>query len=104
MNEFQWWDHAFNKAAKSFDIKVTKDEEVIVEQTQQMNQIKTTRGIKNLKKDKLVYGNFHKTGTLSNGIINENSEKLVLKEEKDYSLKLSDEELFKLCKGLTAHK
>jgi hypothetical protein len=102
-NSFQWWDHAFNKAAKAFDIKVTEDDGVVVEKAKNIGKIKTKREAV-VNADTLAYGKFCKTGTLSNGIMEASSAPLTIKEEKDYSLKLSDEELFKLCDGLTAHK
>ncbi|EFX71369.1 hypothetical protein DAPPUDRAFT_201747 [Daphnia pulex] len=103
-NDFQWWDHAFNKAAQAFDIKVTDDQGVIVEKTEAIGKIKTKKGSSNLDQNNLAYGVFHKTGTLHNGIVESTESTFKLKEETDYSLKLSDEELFKLCNGLTAHK
>ncbi|XP_057379838.1 G patch domain-containing protein 4-like [Daphnia carinata] len=103
-NDFQWWDHAFNKAAQAFDIKVTDDQGAIVEKTKTVGKIKTKKGSSNVNQADLAYGVFHKTGTLHNGIIESKENSVELKEETDYSLKLSDEELFKLCNGLTAHK
>ena len=69
-----------------------------------MGKIKTKKGCENIKEDTLAYGVFHKTGTLHNGVVEATENTFNLKEETDYSLKLSDEELFKLCNGLTAHK
>lgn len=103
-NDFQWWDHAFNKAAQAFDVKITDDQGVIVEKTQKMDKIKTKKGHANIKDGDLAYGVFHKTGTLHNGVVEATETTVTLKEETDFSLKLSDEELFKLCNGLTAHK
>ncbi|KAI9558136.1 hypothetical protein GHT06_014889 [Daphnia sinensis] len=103
-NDFQWWDHAFNKAAQAFDIKVTDDQGAVVEKTKSIGKIKTKKGSSNLNEADLAYGVFQKTGTLHNGIIESKENTFKLKEETDYSLKLSDEELFKLCNGLTAHK
>ena len=102
-NGFQWWDHAFNKAAKAFDIKVTDNDGVVVEKNKNIGKIRTKREAM-VDADTLAYGKFCKTGTLNNGIMEASSTTLTIKEEKDYSLKLSDEELFKLCDGLTAHK
>jgi len=102
-NDFQWWDHAFNKAAKAFDIKVTDDDKVVVEKNKDVGKIRTKKTTL-VEADTLAYGVFCKTGTLNNGVMEASSTTLTLKEEKDYSLKLSDEELFKMCDGLTAHK
>lgn len=99
---FQWWDHAFNKAAKAFDIKVNEDE-VVLEKKLDMGQIKTTKHVFVGNEEDLRYGGFHKSGTLTNGITTACKQPTV-REEKDYSSKISDEELFKRCGGLTAHK
>ena len=48
LNDFQWWDHAFNKAAQAFDIKVTDDKGAIVEKTNAIGKIKTKKGNSNL--------------------------------------------------------
>ena len=103
-NDFQWWDHAFNRAASSFDVKVNQDK-VTVEKvgTNSTGKIKTKKNIF-VEPESLAYGTFCKTGTLNNGVMEEKITSTVLKEEKDFSLKISDEELFKMCNGLTAHK
>lgn len=102
-NDFQWWDHAFNKAAKAFDVKVTDDDRVVVEKNKNVGKIKTKKSAL-VEADSLAYGVFCKTGTLNNGVMEASNTTLTIKEEKDYSLKLSDEELFRMCDGLTAHK
>lgn len=104
-NDFQWWDHAFNRAAKAFDVKVA-DDKVVVEKKEvdgSTGRIKTKKDVI-VESGNLAYGTFCKTGTLSNGVIENVKEHTTVKEEKDYSLKLSDEELFRMCDGLTAHK
>merc|ERR1711928_182389 len=97
---YKWWDHAFNKAASSFDVVVQGDEGVVV-RTNEVGAIKAKLGKVSTSGD-FTYG-FHKAGTLQNGE-EEIIEAPTIIEEKDYSLKLSDEELFKLCGGRTAHK
>ena len=104
-NDFQWWDHAFNRAAKAFEVKVSGDQ-VVVEKNE---EAKLSGGIKTKKKvlvekESLAYGSFCKSGTLTNGVVEGEAQKVTLQEEKDYSIKLTDEELFKMCDGLTAHK
>lgn len=103
-NDFKWWDHAFNRAAQAFDVIVTDDQGAVVEKKKKMEKISTTKGHANIGKNDFTYGAFYKTGTLHNGIVEATETTFKLKEKKDYSLKLTDEELFKLCDGLTAHK
>nr|XP_053636490.1 G patch domain-containing protein 4-like isoform X2 [Cherax quadricarinatus] len=67
--QFHWWDHVFNKTAKS--ISVNK------------NQGSTLVGAQEVK---------------------ESSDSEEPEDEEDLSLKLTDEELFKICGGRTAHK
>lgn len=103
-SDFQWWDHAFNKAAQAFDVKVTDSQGPVVVKSNKLDKISTKKGHANIKQDELAYGVFHKSGTLHNGIVQDSGNTFTLKEETDYSLKLTDEELFKVCNGLTAHK
>lgn len=103
-NDFQWWDHAFNKAAQAFDIKVTDNQGPVVVKSKNLGNISTKKRHTNVESNQLEYGVFHKTGTLHNGVVEATASTITLKEEADYSLKLSDEDLFKLCNGLTAHK
>ena len=98
---YKWWDHAFNKAASSFDV-VINDKEGVVVRNEEIGSIKAKKS-KVSTTGSFTYGFFHKAGTLNNGDV-ETVEAPTIKEEKDYSLKLSDEELFKLCGGRTAHK
>ena len=100
---YKWWDHAFNKAASSFNVVVNENEAVVVrtDDADVKGAIKAKLG-KISTTGEYTYG-FHKAGTLKNGE-EEMNEAPTIVEEKDYSLKLSDEELFKLCGGRTAHK
>jgi len=100
---YKWWDHAFNKAASSFNVVVNENEAVVVrtDDADVKGAIKAKLG-KISTTGEYTYG-FHKAGTLKNGE-EEMNEVPTIVEEKDYSLKLSDEELFKLCGGRTAHK
>ena len=59
-NDFQWWDHAFNKAAKAFDVKVTDDDRVVVEKNKNVGKIKTKKSAL-VEADSLAYGVFCKT-------------------------------------------
>ncbi|KAJ3120827.1 G patch domain-containing protein 4 [Physocladia obscura] len=80
---FTWWDHVFNKAATQ--IKIHKDDD---------GEVKVKLEKNSKKEKKLLYGSFVKT---SSG--NESDD-----DDKDYSVKVTDEELFKACEGRTARK
>merc|ERR1712192_391822 len=100
--EFQWWDHAFNKAAKSVKVEEGQDGQVKVD----FNRRKAEKAMKKEVKAKL-YSNFVKSGTLTGGKMEEAGEgDSVFVEDKDLSLlrTLTDDELVKACGGRTAHK
>lgn len=102
-NDFHWWDHAFNKAAQAFEINVSDNQGPVVEKVNTVGKIKTKKESSS-KSENLAYGTFHKTGTLSNGIEESTSSSIPSVPEEDFSVKLSDEELFRVCGGRTAHK
>lgn len=62
---YHWWDHAFNKAAKSFDV-VTGEEGALVVVTGSVGHLSSK---KSALEDghSLAYGVFKKAGTLKNG-------------------------------------
>ena len=72
-----WWDHVFNKA--SAGIKIENDEQ---------GQVVIKKQLEEEEKKKLLYGSFVKKSV----------------EKKDYSIKVSDKELFEACEGRTARK
>ncbi|KAJ3071822.1 G patch domain-containing protein 4, partial [Podochytrium sp. JEL0797] len=76
---FSWWDHVFNKASSQIQIHKEDDGEI---------QVKVDRDSKKAKS--LLYGSFTTEGQDH--------------DEKDYSIKVTDEELFIACEGRTARK
>lgn len=101
-NDFQWWDHAFNKAAQAFEVKLSNDEGPVVEKVNTVGKLSTKKSATTMS-DNLAYGTFKKIGTLSNGVEKSTSFVQSVPEE-DFSVKLSDEDLFRVCGGRTAHK
>jgi hypothetical protein len=79
---FAWWDHVYNKSAANMNIEKTEDGEVKITKTESNKD----------KQKKVLYGAFVK------------KDENVDEDKKDYSIKISDEELFKACEGRTARK
>jgi len=111
--EFQWWDHAFNKAAKSVKVEADQDGQVKVDFNSSKDELSTKKirrkAEKAMKKEvkAKLYSNFVKSGTLTGGKMEEAQETdSGFVEDKDLSLlrTLTDEELVKACGGRTAHK
>lgn len=106
--EFHWWDHVFNKAAKS--VKVEDNEgEVRVDFNSDKSELSTKKLRKKAQKEmkNKLYSNFVKSGTLMGGKMEEeegHGNNFV--EDKDLSKlrELTDEELVAACGGRTAHK
>ncbi|KAJ3274966.1 G patch domain-containing protein 4 [Terramyces sp. JEL0728] len=76
---FQWWDHIFNKASST--IKIDQSDKGITIEKDETKE----------KEKQLLYGAFVKSGDTT-------------VEKKDYSIKVTDEELFLACEGRTARK
>ncbi|KAI9096240.1 hypothetical protein DFS34DRAFT_581750 [Phlyctochytrium arcticum] len=88
---FQWWDHVFNKTSAS--LSITKDVSnpdggitVVAKENKAVSR-------------QLLYGSFVKAKTMDGTI-----EEEVYDPDKDYSIKVTDEELLKACEGRTARK
>ncbi|ORX49997.1 hypothetical protein BCR36DRAFT_404563 [Piromyces finnis] len=79
---FAWWDHVYNKSAANMNIEKTEDGEVKITKTESNKD----------KQNKVLYGAFVKKDEITD------------EDKKDYSIKISDEELFKACEGRTARK
>ncbi|CAN7939489.1 unnamed protein product [Ixodes hexagonus] len=93
----QWWSQSFNEAAKSLTVHVS-EESVRVEKK---------KPEKKSAPQKKTYNGFIKAGTQTgNGPLVADEEKEKLEGEADDSVmeRLSDEQLFEACGGLTAHK
>eukprot|EP00092_Neocalanus_flemingeri_P036577 GFUD01039825.1.p1 GENE.GFUD01039825.1~~GFUD01039825.1.p1 ORF type:complete len:289 (-),score=102.62 GFUD01039825.1:113-979(-) len=106
--EFHWWDHVFNKAAKS--IKVEDNEgEVTVDFNSDKSELSTKKLRKKAQKEAKtrLYSNFVKAGTMTGGKFDEEEgHENNFVEDTDLSKlkELTDEELVAACGGLTAHK
>ncbi|TPX44058.1 hypothetical protein SeMB42_g03181 [Synchytrium endobioticum] len=79
----QWWDHVFNKATSAIKVGTTDTGEVVVQSS--------NASVEPPKKS-LLYGAFVKSATTTEDT------------DKDYSIKVTDEELFAACEGRTARK
>jgi len=104
--EFNWWDHVFNKAAKS--VKVENNEgEVRVDFNSDKSELSTKKMRRKAQKEikNKLYSNFVKSGTLMGGKMEEEEDDTLI-EVKDLSKlkELTDEELVAACGGRTAHK
>ena len=101
---YEWWNHAYNKAAQSFDVKTTENGPTVI-QKGSIGKISKRKQVTADSSHLHSYGSFHKAGTLTSGHLEEEERSTpVVIEEKEYFVKLSDEELFKRCGGRTAHK
>merc|ERR1712029_371449 len=106
-----WWEQAYKKAADK--IQITQGEEEAQIKTVRKLDKKTIERQKREAKNKL-YSQFVQSATLTNGILEESSKPNSGNassdssdsddEEEDKFKRLTDEELFKACGGLTAHK
>lgn len=108
---FHWWDHVFNKAASS----------IVVESTQEGVSVKAAKDSVGVSTKKawtydnkaMLYGQFVKGATLDNnqevksgGEEEDDDEEVTeyLEEDRQTLQKLPDEEILKICGGMTAHK
>lgn len=87
----QWWDHVYNKTADNLIVGKTQDGSV---QLTRKNEVLGDQKVKPYATaSSTQYSSFVKEGVMNDA-----------EEEKDMSLKLSYDELFKICGGRTAHK
>ncbi|PSN36614.1 hypothetical protein C0J52_10446 [Blattella germanica] len=105
----RWWEHAFNKAASNIHVDTDKDgvsvrlknddDDDLDIATKKYSKLK-------LKKDgALEYGAFRKTSTLTEGgQMVRTAEEIPESEQTADFETLTDEDLFKICGGCTAHK
>jgi len=106
--EFHWWDHVFNKAAKT--IKVDENEEGDIQVL--MNIDKSDLSTKKMRKKMMkkvrnqLYSNFVKAGTMTGGKMEAsgNCEEIEIVKDLSKIKELSDDQLVAACGGLTAHK
>ncbi|KAG9428852.1 G patch domain-containing protein 4 [Apis mellifera carnica] len=100
-----WWENAFNKAASSITVQSqTHGISIFVSKENTTDNFLK----EDINKKEFKYENFLKTSTLFNGnLIMENNSNIYEKqniEENINHASLTDEELFKICSGRTAHK
>ncbi|XP_049804916.1 G patch domain-containing protein 4 isoform X2 [Schistocerca nitens] len=103
---YNWWEVAYDSALKNVAVK-SNESGVSVKVCDKDLEL-TNKKITNRKKKKseLVHGRFYKTSTLlADGSVNETPS---ITEETDViqmpNTSLTDEELFRICGGRTAHK
>nr|XP_022307009.1 G patch domain-containing protein 4-like [Crassostrea virginica] len=105
---FHWWDHVFNKAASSISVQTTQ-EGVSVTTDKQIGGVSTKKAWTYDNKS-MLYGQFVKGATLDNNeevTTNEGDPtkvKEVVEEDRQMLQKLPDDEILRICGGMTAHK
>lgn len=107
---FHWWDHVFNKAASSIVVESTQ-EGVSVKAAKESVGVSTKKA-RTYDNKAMLYGQFVKGATLDNnqevkseGEEEDSSEVTeYLEEDRQTLQKLPDEEILKICGGMTAHK
>lgn len=106
---FHWWDHVFNKAASSIVVESTQ-EGVSVKAAKESVGVSTKKA-RTYDNKAMLYGQFVKGATLDNNqeVKSEGEEDAsevteYLEEDRQTLQKLPDEEILKICGGMTAHK
>lgn len=107
---FHWWDHVFNKAASSIVVESTQ-EGVSVKAAKESVGVSTKKA-RTYDNKAMLYGQFVKGATLDNNqeVKSEGEEEDAsevteyLEEDRQTLQKLPDEEILKICGGMTAHK
>ncbi|CAH1788842.1 unnamed protein product [Owenia fusiformis] len=119
---FHWWDHVFNKAASNINVKTTEDG-VVVTKKGESNTVSSKKPTKAMMNKDLLYGRFVKSTTKMEDGVEVKEKKIKIKKDSDddsdsdtdsddndnddvldKTSKLTDEQLFKKCGGLTANK
>lgn len=102
-----WWEIAFNKAANNIKVDSQINDVSISVRTENNSDLLEDSTKKQIKfQPSVKYSNFLKTSTLLNGnLITENSNVSKIEDATSITnVSLTDEELFKICGGRTAHK
>lgn len=107
---FHWWDHVFNKAASSIVVESTQ-EGVSVKAAKESVGVSTKKA-RTYDNKAMLYGQFVKGATLDNNQeVKSEGEEVdtsevteYLEEDRQTLQKLPDEEILKICGGMTAHK
>lgn len=100
-----WWETAFNKAANNIKVdSQVHDVSISVSKENTSSNLSKDLNKKEQFQSPINYENFLKTSTLLNGnLITENNSNASKVEDVTH-VSLTDEELFKICGGRTAHK
>merc|ERR1712098_432909 len=106
--EFHWWDHVFNKAAKSVKVEDNQGD-VTVNFNCDKSELSTKKMRRKAQKEikNKLYSNFVKSGTLTGGKMEEeegNGDAVVEVTDLSKMKELTDDELVAACGGRTAHK
>lgn len=98
---FHWWDHVFNKAAKSIEVKSLEDGVTMSRKADGVETaLSTKKPCKNVQGKSLLYGTFVRAGTYKEAAEEDGESS---DEDEDLSSKDTLEKTFKLT-GLTGHK
>lgn len=109
---YHWWDHAFNKASESIKVDVDGEDVKVIKSKDYQISARKSHVTPSANKN-LLYGRFVKAGTLTgNDLVEEDKPETESDSDSDsdsdndkrHTEKMTDEELFKICGGLTAHK
>ncbi|KAL9955390.1 hypothetical protein ACROYT_G036702 [Oculina patagonica] len=98
---FHWWDHVFNKTAKSIVVQESDEGVEVVKSSKESCTVSNKRPSKNTNKP-LLYGRFVKASSQTLESVTPDSDEEDT--EKDFSHLCAEEKLFQACGGRTAHK
>ncbi|XP_027042238.1 G patch domain-containing protein 4-like [Pocillopora damicornis] len=98
---FHWWDHVFNKTAKSIVVQESNDGVEVVKSGKESCVISSKRPSKNSNKS-LLYGRFVKASSQTPKRALSDSEEDT-DEERDFSNLSTEDKVFQACGGRTAH-
>lgn len=99
---FHWWDHVFNKTAKSIVVQESGDGVEVVKSGKESCVISNKRPSKNSNKP-LLYGRFVKASSQNPKRALSDSDEDT-DEERDFSNLSTEDKVFQACGGRTAHK
>ncbi|KAL4229511.1 G patch domain-containing protein 4 [Mactra antiquata] len=105
---YHWWDHVFNKAASKIEVKTTESG-VEVKNTGD-TKVTKKKNTKSYCDKSMLYGQFVKGATLSNGTETDETNNVINTEDNEESstvhclLPDQADKVFKMCGGRTAHK
>ncbi|XP_078483315.1 G patch domain-containing protein 4-like [Ciona intestinalis] len=99
-----WWDVAYKNATNNIHVQDTENG-VKVQSKEESKSMCTYKVATKLRsRREVLYGRFVKSGTLTGGVMDEVDSSDTSEDEIVGNNALSDEQLFKVCGGRTAHK